>query len=103
MVIVIARFHPRPDRLDEFLAVLRDVQAASRGDDGCLNYGYYREVADDMSFIAVEEWRDMPALEAHLRTPHVARLIAALPEHSAQRPELKTHVVAETVPLPLPD
>ena len=103
MVIVIARFHPRPDRLDEFLAVLRDVQAASRGDDGCLNYGYHREIADDLSFIAVEEWRDMAALSAHLRTPHVARLIAALPEHSSERPELKTHVVAETVPLPLPD
>jgi len=102
MVIVIARFRPRPDRLDEFLAVLRDVQAASRGDDGCLNYGYYREIADDLSFIAVEEWRDMAALESHLRTPHVARLITALPEHSDSPPELATHVVAETVPLPLP-
>jgi quinol monooxygenase YgiN len=102
MVIVIARFRPRPDRLEDFLALLRDVQAASRGDDGCLNYGYYREVADDLSFIAVEEWHDMAALEAHLRTPHVARLIAALPEHSFEAPELATHVVAETVPLPLP-
>jgi quinol monooxygenase YgiN len=102
MVIVIARFRPRPDRLDEFLAVLRDVQAASREDDGCLNYGYHREVADDLSFIAVEEWRDMDALASHLRTPHVARLIAALPEHSSEALELRTHVVSETVPLPLP-
>jgi quinol monooxygenase YgiN len=102
MVIVIARFRPRPDRLDDFLAVLRDVQAASREDDGCLNYGYHREVADDLAFIAVEEWRDMDALASHLRTRHVARLIAALPEHSSEPPELKTHVVSETVPLPLP-
>jgi quinol monooxygenase YgiN len=102
MVIVIARLRPRPDKLEEFLAILRDVQAASREDDGCLNYGYHREIADDLAFIAVEEWRDMDALAAHLRTPHVARLIAALPEHSAGAPELSTHVVAETVPLPLP-
>ena len=102
MVIVIARFRPRPDKLNEFLGVLRDVQAASRGDDGCLNYGYYREVADDLAFIAVEEWCDMDALAAHLRTPHVARLIAALPEHSAEPPELATHVIADTVALPLP-
>ena len=101
MVIVIARFRPRPDRLDDFLAVLRDVQAASREDDGCLNYGYYREVADDLSFIAVEEWRDMDALASHLRTDHVARLISALPEHSSEPPELRTHVVADTVALPL--
>ena len=101
MVIVIARFRPRPDRLDEFLAVLCDVQEASRADDGCVNYGYHREIADDMQFVAVEEWRDMAVLEAHLRTPHVARLIAALPEHSAAPPRIETHVVAETVPLPL--
>ena len=102
MVIVIARFRPRPDQLAEFVALLRDVQEASRGDDGCLNYGYHREVADDLQFVAVEEWRDMAALEAHLRTAHVARLIAALPGHAAAPPEIAAHVVADTVPLPLP-
>jgi quinol monooxygenase YgiN len=102
MILVIARFRPRPERLDEFLALLHDVQAASRADDGCLNYGYHREISDDMSFVAVEEWRDMATLEGHLRTPHVARLIAALPEHAAQAPEIAAHVVSETVPLPLP-
>jgi quinol monooxygenase YgiN len=102
MVIVIARFRPRPDQLPEFVALLRDVQEASRGDDGCLNYGYYCEVADELQFVAVEEWRDMAVLEAHLRTAHVARLIAALPEHAAAPPEIAAHVVADTVPLPLP-
>ena len=35
-----------------------EVQAASRRDDGCLHYGYYSEISDPLSFIAVEEWRD---------------------------------------------
>jgi len=102
MVIVIARFRPKPDRLDEFLALLEDVQAASREDDGCLAYGYHREIVDDMAFVAVEEWRDVAALEAHLRQPHVARLIAALPEHAAAPVEIAAHTVASSGPLPLP-
>jgi quinol monooxygenase YgiN len=102
MVIVIARFRPRPERLDEFVALLEDVQAASREDDGCLHYGYYSEVADPASYVAVEEWRDMDALEDHLRQPHVARLIAALPEHAGAPVEVKAHVVERTGPLPLP-
>jgi len=101
MVIVIARFEPKPDRLDEFLALLRDVQAASREDAGCLHYGYYREVADDLRFIAVEEWEDAGTLKAHLRTPHVARLIAALPEHASAPVEIAAHTVSESGPLPL--
>lgn len=102
MVLVIARFRPQPEGLDELLALLEEVQAASRADDGCLNYGYYRNITDDAGFVAVEEWRDMAALESHLRTPHVARLIAALPEHAAEPPEIAAHVIERSAPLPLP-
>lgn len=102
MVLVIARFRPKPERLDEFVWLLEDVQEASRADDGCLNYGYFRNVSDPMTFVAVEEWRDQDALEAHLRTEHVGRLIAALPEHAAEPPEISAHIVADTIPLPLP-
>ena len=82
--------------------MLEEVQAASRGDDGCLHYGYYTEISDPLSFIAVEEWRDVEALAAHLRQPHVARLIAELPELGDGRPEIAAHQVAASGPLPLP-
>src|SRR3954451_9180850 len=100
-VIVIARVRPRPDTRQEFTALLTEVQEASRADDGCLNYGYYASIDDPDSYIAVEEWRDMPALEAHLRTPHVARLIDALPSNVAAPPEIVAHEVASSGPLPL--
>jgi quinol monooxygenase YgiN len=102
VIIVIARFRPRPDRRDEFVALLEEVQAASRADDGCLHYGYYTEITDPLSLIAVEEWQDQEALAAHLRQPHVARLIAALREVGDGRPEIAAHEVAASGPLPLP-
>jgi quinol monooxygenase YgiN len=102
VVIVIARFRPRPDRRDDLVALLEEVQAASRLDDGCLHYGYYTEITDPLSFIAVEEWRDNEALAAHLRQPHVARLIAALPELGDGGLEIAPHEVAASGPLPLP-
>ncbi len=99
---MIAQFRPKPDRIDDFLTLLEEVQAASRADDGCEHYGYYREIADDLRFVAVEEWRDMSALEAHLATPHVARLVAALPEHAAEPPSIAVHSISASSPLPLP-
>ena len=102
MVIVIARFRPRPERREDLVALLEEVQAASRGDAGCLHYGYYTEITDSLSFIAVEEWRDRDALAAHLRQPHVARLIAALPELGDEGLEIAAHEVASSGPLPLP-
>src|SRR3712207_1810977 len=102
MVMVIARVGPPPDRRDELDALLRDGEAASRLEDGCLNYGYFVSMTDPGQFIAVEEWRDMAALEAHLRQPHVARLIAAVPDVVAEPPEIVAHTVAEGGDLPLP-
>jgi quinol monooxygenase YgiN len=101
MIIVIARFRPRPDRREDLLALLEEVQAASRGDDGCLNYGYFEEIAGSARFIAVEEWRDMDALAAHLRQPHIGRLVAAVPDLTDGRLEIQAHEVSRTVPLPL--
>jgi quinol monooxygenase YgiN len=103
VVIVIARFRPPPDLRDDLIALLEEVQAASRGDDGCLHYGYYTEITDPLSFIAVEEWRDQEALAAHLRQPHVARLIATLPELGDGRLEIAAHEVAASGRLPLPE
>jgi quinol monooxygenase YgiN len=102
VILVIARFRPRADRRDDLLALLRDVQAASRADDGCLNYGYYEEIDDASSFVAVEEWRDMDALRSHLRQPHIARLIAALPDAGDGPPEIRAYDVEGSVPMPLP-
>jgi quinol monooxygenase YgiN len=103
MVIVIARFRPRPERRDDLLALLAEVQEASRQDDGCLNYGYYENITEASSFVAVEEWRDMDALAAHLRTEHVARLIAAIGQMAEQEAfEIAAHEVARSGPLPLP-
>ena|SRR5437764_10225715 len=99
MIIVIARFRPLAGRRDELVALLEEVQAASRRDDGCLNYGYFDEIGDADSFVAVEEWRDMEALQTHLRQAHVGRLVAAIPELAQARPDVQAHEVANTVAL----
>jgi quinol monooxygenase YgiN len=102
MVLVIARFLARPDRREELMALLGEVQEASRRDEGCINYGYYAEVIDPLHMIAVEEWRDQDALTAHLRTPHVARLVQGLPELGQERPEITVHEISGSGPLRLP-
>jgi quinol monooxygenase YgiN len=101
-VIVIARVKPKPETREEFLALLEEVQTASRGDEGCINYGYYAEITDPDSLVAVEEWKDMAALEGHLKQPHVEKLVAALPAMIAEPPTIVAHEVAFDGPLPLP-
>jgi quinol monooxygenase YgiN len=102
MVLVIARFLAKPDRRDELMVLLGEVQEASRRDDGCINYGYYAEVVDPVRMVAVEEWRDQEALDAHLRKPHVALLVKGLPELGQEPPEVTVHEISGSAPLRLP-
>lgn len=99
-VIVIAHVRPAPESRAEFLALLEEVQEASRQEDGCVEYGYYAGIADPDSLVAVEEWRDMPALEVHLRQPHIQKLVDALPGMIAEPPRIVAHEVSGSGQLP---
>ena len=103
MLLVIGRVRCDPEKREELVALLERMQNDSRREEGCLRYGFFAAVEDPQSFVAVEEWADMDALAAHLRTPHVGRLIAAIGEMAeTERFEIAAHEIARTGPLPLP-
>ena len=97
---LLARFRPRPDRRDDFVALLEEVQAASRRDDGCLHYGYYTEITEPLSFIAVEEWADRDALDRHFAEPHLQAFAGRLRELVSEAPEVAIHEIAGTEGFP---
>lgn len=80
MIVVHAFATARADKRESLVAALRAAQEPTRVEDGCLEYQYYGSIDDDCSFVAVERWRDLPALQAHLQTPHIAELIGILAE-----------------------
>lgn len=78
MIVVTAFARVRPETNDTAREALLRAQAEALKEDGCESYRYYTAVDDNSSFVAVENWRDVAALQAHLGTPHVAELIGAL-------------------------
>jgi quinol monooxygenase YgiN len=52
--------------------------AATRQEDGCLEYAFSQDLADPDLFRIVERWRDEAALAAHFQTPHMAAFQRAL-------------------------
>jgi quinol monooxygenase YgiN len=68
---VILRVIARPGQVDELKKVLRQLAAASRQENGCLDYEVLQNTADRCDFTLVESWTTEAALEAHLTTAHV--------------------------------
>ena len=78
MIVVIGRVSCEADKRDALVAHLERMQEASRKEDGCIRYGFFAAVEDHLSFVAVEEWADRPALDKHFEQPHLQEFAAGL-------------------------
>ena len=99
MILVTAHVAVQPDHRDTLQSILTEVQAASRLDDGCEYYGYFESIDEPNVISAIEMWSDRDALDAHLRQPHIAKLVEALGKYSAARPDIRAHTVTASGPL----
>jgi quinol monooxygenase YgiN len=72
MLLLTAFIEIAPGDRDAIRAALPEVVAATRGEDGCEDYGCYEDTQSPGRYVFVERWRDKAALESHLATAHMA-------------------------------
>jgi quinol monooxygenase YgiN len=81
MICVIATIETLPGRRDDLLAVFRGLTPQVRAEKGCIEYTAMIDLpsgmdaqgaARDNVVSVVEKWESLTALEAHLKTPHMA-------------------------------
>lgn len=100
MIVVHCYVRSKPERRAETVAALVAVQRATRAlDDGCLHYAYVADLEDECAFTCVEEWRDMEALDSHVRSSHVVAADAVLAQ-TAEGPEEVRIFRAEPTQMP---
>ncbi len=72
MIVVVGSFRIPPNMVDVVLAPMEEMIAASRAEEGCVEYAYAMDVQDKGLVRVSEVWRDREALETHFRTAHIA-------------------------------
>lgn len=88
-----------PENLARFRPHMQAMLDASRGEDGCLEYSYAVDVADPGLIRVFEAWRDQAAIEAHVRTSHMATWRAVWPDFGVSDRRLFAYDVAAQRPL----
>lgn len=78
MIHVIATIELVEGKRDAFLDEFRRIIKIVRDEDGCIEYGPVIDEATEVSeaprpnvVTVVEKWASVPALEAHLKAPHM--------------------------------
>ncbi|MFZ1992090.1 MAG: putative quinol monooxygenase [Alphaproteobacteria bacterium] len=69
--------------------------AATRAEEGCIEYTYAVDVQDSRKILVHEKWRDWAALDAHFKKPHMLPWRAALKGAGLSERELRAFEVGD--------
>ena len=73
MLLVIGTIRVSPDAVAAMRPVMEELAAATRQEDGCIEYGCAEDLLDPGLIHVKEIWRDQAALDRHRETPHTAK------------------------------
>ena len=94
MIHVIAVLTAKPGKRNEILGHFRANVPAVRAEKGCIEYGAAVDAEDALkvqtkwgpdTFLVIEKWESMEALQAHAAAPHMAAYAAKTRELMASR------------------
>ena len=91
MVHVMASIEVQPEQAQAARTLLAGLAAESRREPGCLSYELFQRPDLPHVFRTVEQWQAAADVEAHMRTPHVGRTIAAGKTMFAAAPEIVSY------------
>jgi quinol monooxygenase YgiN len=75
-VVVVGAFTINPGKEEEALAALTALIEPTHREDGCLLYALHRGADDPSRLTFIERWESRELLDAHLKSDHVAALVA---------------------------
>ena|SRR5687768_292857 len=88
---VVAHLRAKPDKVEETKQALSELIKPTRDETGCIEYELMQNTADPTDFTFVEEWSGNDALDAHLRTEHIQRVVARGDELLAAPPDIRRY------------
>ena len=71
MILVAGTVKYQPGAIEKLKGDMKKVVAATRKEDGCINYDFAVDVTDPNTLIIFERWRDQKALDSHIQSAHV--------------------------------
>jgi quinol monooxygenase YgiN len=85
---VVATFQARPGKEADLRAALISLLAPTREEPGCVSYDVHQSADDPAKFLFYEIWQSKEALDAHLRSPHLQKLVPRVDELCMAFPQI---------------
>lgn len=87
MILINVKFHVRPEFVASFRQEVDAFTQATRAEEGCLFFDWYRSTEEDNVFILVEGFAD-DAAEAHVGSEHFKQACIDMPKLLVETPTI---------------
>jgi autoinducer 2-degrading protein len=78
---------------DKFEAAFAPAIKGTRKEKGYIAYDLNRDAKDPTRYMVYERWQNLPALDAHLKTAHITKLLDELKDVLAGPPDAQVMLV----------
>jgi quinol monooxygenase YgiN len=101
MIVIHATFPVDPDERDRVIEHVKELEAATRKEDGVIEYDVAIDIENRNLLRFTERYEDEEAFGAHTRTEHFAEFEAMLPEVLAGEPNIMKYDIEHAEELEL--
>lgn len=77
-IVVSGKIRVAASSRDKGIELVAPLVAATRAEAGCMTYGFYEDVLEPCTLRIYEEWESNEALDAHMKTDHMAAFLAGM-------------------------
>ncbi len=88
MIFIVVKFTVRPERSEDWLALVEDFTQATRQEPGNIFFEWSRSVDTPHQFILIEAFESRQAGEIHVNSHHFKTAMAWIPDVISKTPEI---------------
>ena len=78
MIKVVAKYRLKPGVREAYLELAKELIEETRNEAGCRSYALYEDIKEPLVLAMIEEWTDEEAINAHMESGHMKRIIPSL-------------------------
>jgi quinol monooxygenase YgiN len=93
--VLLVRLEAKEGMGDKLEAAFAKAVPLTKREKGCLNYDLSRDAKAPNRYLLYERWQDLPSLDAHLKSAHIATLLKEVNDVRSAPPELQVLIPVE--------
>jgi len=99
MIVIAGRIVLDPANQDQATTAAREIMAETHKEPGCISYTFSADLVEAGCFRIFEEWESQQALDAHFKTPHMAKFQSLMPGLGIKEMKVQRYEVSSVGPL----